>query len=95
MGRKWLHPKKFDPQLAFKCLKSCGVIRALQFICNEDKQVPAVKFIPGSGLRVFILHNFSEVLFQILFLFFPFPSLAKMKCLSLDSGSVRKLERTG
>lgn len=71
MGRTLLHLKKFDPQLAFKCLKACGVIRALQFICDEDKQVPAVKFIPGSGLSVFILHNFSEVLIQILSLFSP------------------------
>lgn len=53
MGRTWLHLKKFDPQLAFKCLKARGVIRVLHFICNEDKQVPAVKFIPGSGLKSF------------------------------------------
>lgn len=53
MGRKWLHLKKFDPQLAFKCLKAYGAIRALHFSCNEDKQVPAVKFIPGSGLKGF------------------------------------------
>lgn len=90
MGRTLLHLKKFDPQLAFKCLKACGVIRALQFICDEDKQVPAVKFIPGSGLSVFILHNFSKVL--IFFCFSPFSSLAKARCLSLDLGFVRNLE---
>lgn len=43
MSRTWLHLKNFDPQLAFEYLKACGVIRALQFICNEDKQMPDVK----------------------------------------------------
>lgn len=55
VGRTWLCLKKFDPQLAFKCLKACGVIRALHLVCTEDKQVPAVKFIPGSGLKSFYL----------------------------------------
>lgn len=53
LGGTWLHWKKFDPQLAFECLEACGVIRALHFICNEGKQVPAVKFIPGSGPKSF------------------------------------------
>lgn len=79
MGRRWLCLKKFDPQLAFKCLKACGIIRALHLVCTEDKQVPAVKFIPGSGLKSFYLAQLFRSFYSDPISVFHF-SLSGMKC---------------